>query len=92
VTANRDFCAERGVERLELLSMHKIEIVEKLVRIIEVDTENSNDAIHQAQRFWKDSRIVLDYNDLDSVDFRLRTYDVCDCSGARGHLIGTAYS
>ncbi len=58
---------------MELKSCFKIEIMETLSRVIEVEAENIDDAIKIAKESYFSEEIVLDYTDF--VDVEITPFD-----------------
>lgn len=49
--------------------LYKIKVQEFLTREIEVEADSKNEAIAKAERMYSNEDIILDYNDVDYVDF-----------------------
>jgi hypothetical protein len=58
---------------MELKSCFKIEIMETLSRVIEVEAEHIDDAIKIAKSSYSREEIVLDHNDF--VDVEITPFD-----------------
>lgn len=53
------------------MNRYKIHIKESLSRIVEIKAETSNEALEEVKRMYRNSEIVLDDGDYDSVDFNV---------------------
>ena len=51
------------------MEIYKIEIQETLARVIEMEGNSIQDAISKVSELYKESDIVLDYNDFIEVNF-----------------------
>lgn len=51
------------------MEIFKIKIEETLSEVIEIQAENSSEAISKVRELYKKSEIVLDYNNFVGVEF-----------------------
>ena len=51
------------------MKKYKVEVVEKLSRVVEVEAEDYQTALEIVSTKYADSEIVLDYNDLETTDY-----------------------
>ena len=58
-------------EMSEIIKMnkYKVEITETLQKIIEVEADNKEDAMHKVMKMYKNSEVILDENDFIDLDF-----------------------
>lgn len=52
------------------MNKYKIEITETIQKIVEVEADNEQDAIHSVMRKYKNSEVVLTEEDFIDVDFK----------------------
>ena len=52
------------------MKIYKIEITETLQKTIEVETNNTEDALHKVMEMYKNEEIVLDCNSFVDVNFK----------------------
>ena len=50
---------------------YKVCITEKLSRIVEINSDNMNDAVKEVKRMYREEEIILDECDLDGVEFKV---------------------
>lgn len=49
---------------------YKIEITETLQKIVELEADNKEDAMHKVMKMYKNSEVILDANDFVDLDFK----------------------
>ena len=52
------------------MNKYNIEITETIQKTIEVEAENEQEALHIAMKKYKDSEVLLTYEDFIDVDFK----------------------
>lgn len=50
---------------------YKVEVIEVLSRIVEIDAEDSDDAIEIAKDMYYNEDVILDYNDVQNTEFNV---------------------
>ena len=53
------------------MSKYKVEIIETLSRIVEVEAENKDGAVSKIKYFYKHEKIVLDSNDYLDTEIKI---------------------
>lgn len=53
------------------MNKYKVCITEKLSRIVEINSDNMNEAIKDAKRMYREEEIILNEGDLDGVEFKV---------------------
>lgn len=49
----------------------KVEITETLQKIVEVEANNKEEAVHKVMKMYKNEEVILNDNDFIDVDFRV---------------------
>lgn len=52
------------------MKIYKIEITETLQKIIEIESDNEEDALHKVMRMYKNEEVILDYDNFVDVSFK----------------------
>lgn len=52
------------------MKIYKIEITETLQKIIEIEADNEEDALHKVMRMYKNEEVILDYDNFVDVSFK----------------------
>ena len=56
------------------MSKYQVEIVETLSRVVDIEANNYEEALEKAQKKYDDSDIILDWEDLENVDYKKYPY------------------
>lgn len=51
-------------------TIFNIEITETLQKIIEIEADNEEDALHKVMRMYKNEEVILDYDNFVDVSFK----------------------
>lgn len=52
------------------MKIYKIEITETLQKIIEIESDNEEDALHKVMKMYKNEEVILDYDNFVDVIFK----------------------
>ena len=56
------------------MSKYQVEIVETLSRVVDIEANNYEEALEKAQKKYDNSDVILDWEDLESVDYKEYPY------------------
>lgn len=56
------------------MSKYQVEIVETLSRVIDVEANSYEEALYKAKEHYDNSDIILDWEDLENVDYKKYPY------------------
>lgn len=56
------------------MSKYQVEIVETLSRVVDIEANNYEEALEKAQKKYDNSDIILDWEDLENVDYKEYPY------------------
>lgn len=52
------------------MDKYKVEITETLQKIVEVEVDSKEDALHKVMKMYKNEEVILNDNDFVDLDFK----------------------